>query len=112
MMLAAQRMRCGSKSRRWQIDAALPLDGFEEERTDVIVDRFAQRANIAERHDGETRCEWSEVGPILRFGGCAHDGCRAAVEVFAAHDDACPVVGNPFDAISPPAREFDRGFDR
>ncbi len=56
--------------------------------------------------------ERAEAVAVLRLGGEADDGDRAAVEVAVADDDLGPPVGNALDLVAPLARGLERGLHR
>ena len=52
---------------RWNDDATFALNGFDDERCRIGIDRRCERIDIAVFNIDETRWEWTKSLPVLWF---------------------------------------------
>ena len=88
----------------------LALDGLEQDRDRVLVDRSGEGRGVAVGHAHEPGRERAEAGARGRIVGEADDRGRAAVEVAAEDDDPGPVVGHALRLVAPLAGHLERGL--
>ena len=93
-------------------DARLALDGLDQHRGGVLVDRAGDGLGIPVRHRHEAGRERPEARPRLRVVAEAHDRGRAPVEVAVGHDDRRGPLGHALHPVRPGARKLDARLDR
>ena len=92
-------------------DAGLTLNRLDQKGYGIVIDRLAQRVNVAVLDDFEPRRERSKPLAAERVGAEADDRRRPPVEVVLAADDLGLIRRNAFLGIAPLAGGFDRGLD-
>ena len=92
-------------------DARLALDGLDQHRDGVVVDRGGHRVGVTERHRTEARGVRAEAAAGGLVVGEADDRGGAAVEVVVRHDDVALSGGHALDVGAPLAGHLDAALD-
>ena len=109
--LVAQRAHLAEEALRRHDHAALALDRLEQHGDRRLVDRGADRGDVAVRHHPEARRVRRVAGRRVGVVAEADDRGRAAVEVALHHDDRGLRLGDALDVVAPAAADLDRGLD-
>src|SRR5580700_1390362 len=108
--LVAKTTSFGEKVLARDVHAAFSLDGFDDECSDLTVDRAAQRRGITEWNEVEAARERPKPFPVGAVVGCGKRAQRAAMKRSRAGENlGAAEVSTPVREL---ARELDCGLVR